>query len=293
MKKRYNVAIMGSGHIARDLYRKIEKDKLMRLYLVASRNLMSEGCIEARNYSAHVSDRGIDALIETAKEIDIVFDCTSAKAHKENHEKIKEKGLKVVDLTPSGIGKGIVPAVNIEDANKYDNLNLISCGGQSSIPIIYDICEYLRENGADPVYVEISSSISSKSAGMATRYNIDNYIEQTARAIKRFCGAQSKVILNINPGDPPVRMETSISVISEGSETIPNIRDAVNRPLQYIRSYLPGYDLLVEPKYLEANRIFCSISVQGQGDYLPEYAGNLDIITAAAVKVAQSILQAR
>ena len=133
-----------------------------------------------------MSDRGIDALIETAKEIDIVFDCTSAKAHKENHEKIKEKGLKVVDLTPSGIGKGIVPAVNIEEANKYDNLNLISCGGQSSIPIIYDICEYLRENGAPIRYMlRPSSSISSRAQGWL-RYNIDNYIEQTARPLRDF-----------------------------------------------------------------------------------------------------------
>lgn len=290
MSKIFKAAILGSGHIARDLYRKIDQSELIDLYLVASRNLNSEGCIEARSFARNVSDRGIESVISLSDTLDLVFDCTSAKAHLDNYPLLSKKRLKVIDLTPSGIGKGIVPAVNVAEAKDHDNINLISCGGQSSIPILHYLCKHLRDFNCTPEYVEISSSIASKSAGMATRYNIDNYIHQTSNAISSFCKTQSKVILNINPGKPPIRMETSLSIMFSGLISEHSLAKTISKPIDYIQGYLPGYRLLVEPRLLESNRIFCSISVTGHGHYLPAYAGNLDIITSAALKVAHEIL---
>jgi acetaldehyde dehydrogenase len=289
MQSRIKAAILGSGHISRDLYRKIDRSEFIDLELVASRNLKSEGSIEALSFSRSVSDKGIEDVIRYREEIDLVFDCTSAKAHIDNYSLLSANQLRVIDLTPSGIGIGIIPAVNIAEAKEHDNINLISCGGQSSIPILYHLCKYLRESGCIPDYVEVSSAISSKSAGMATRYNIDNYIIQTSNSISKFCKVRSKVILNINPGDPPIKMETSISVLFSGLVSEHDLLQAISKPIEYIQRYLPGYRLLVEPRLLEPHRIFCSISVAGHGHHLPAYAGNLDIITSAAIQVAHEL----
>ena len=284
------IAILGTGHIARDLYRKINFDTNLELFLVSGRNHLSEGSIEAKRFSKHVFSNGIDSIIERRKNIDVVIDCTSAEAHI-NHSKIlNELDLAVIDLTPSGIGKTIIPTINLCDCNISKNINLVSCGGQSSIPILFKWSSILKEKKIKLKYVEVASTISTKSAGLATRKNIDSYIKNTESAISSFCKCESKVILNVNPAEPPVTMKTSFSALLSKSETSDIDWVSITREAESdIQRYVPGYRIVVEPKVYEGRRLFSSALIKGKGDYLPEYSGNLDIITSAATLIASHL----
>ncbi len=283
-----NVAIIGSGHIARDLFRKIKYNSLLDLYLVAGRNPFSEGMQEAKYFSKHVSAEGIKSVIDYKSNIDVTIDCTSAEAHLINSNELLKANIPIIDLTPSGIGKKIIPTVNLEECKNSENVNLISCGGQSSIPILYEWYKVLNERNIKLKYVEIASTISTKSAGMATRRNIDNYIENTESAVSFFCNCNSKVILNVNPAEPPVTMKTSFSALIDDhrSREIDWLNITRNAEIA-IQKYVPGYQILVNPKMIEDSRLFASAVIQGKGDYLPKYSGNLDIITSAAISVAE------
>ncbi len=283
-----NIALLGSGHIARDLYRKINNENSLNLFLVAGRNINSEGMQEAKTFSSNISPNGIIDVIKNVKNINIVIDCTSAASHKIHAPILKDHNIPVIDLTPSGIGEVIIPSVNLSECTKMKNINLISCGGQSSIPILAEWYFDLKKNGIDLEYVEIASTISSKSAGMATRMNIDNYIENTEKAIKKFCKCDAKVILNINPALPPITMKTSLSALINDQKGLEiDWTKTTKRAEKKIKQYVPGYEISSLPQMIDAKRLFTSVVVSGKGDYLPKYSGNLDIITSAAIEVSK------
>ena len=227
-------------------------------------------------------------MLEREKGIDILFDATSALAHIRHWEILKNTSIKVVDMTPSKLGDAIIPAVNLAHAESVSHINMVSCGGQSSIPVVNAVSGVVKELAS----VEIVSSIASKSAGPATRLNLDEYIHTTERGLLRFSSAgKSKVILILNPAEPPVDMQTTIWCQIE-NPPMEAITTAVKNRVEAIKRYVPGYELLVEPTQTEANRIVMMIKVVGLGDYLPKFAGNLDIINCAAVAAAEKMATA-
>jgi len=207
LTKKINVAIIGTGKIGIDLLFKIRRSKILTCVLVSGRSANSDGLKIARELGISTSIHGIDAVLECGN-IDIIFDATSAAAHIKHWQLIDKTGIRIIDMTPSKLGKSVVPAVNILEATVLQHVNMISCGGQSSLPIINAVSSVVNEID----YVELVSSISSKSAGKATRVNLDEYIDNTELAILEFSKAKrSKVILILNPAEPPVNMQTSIS----------------------------------------------------------------------------------
>jgi acetaldehyde dehydrogenase len=282
LSNKINVAIVGTGKIGIDLLFKIRRSQILNCILVSGRSEASEGLRIAKELGVAVSAKGIDAVIENGG-IDIIFDATSAAAHSKHWEIIKNMSIGMIDMTPSRLGKPIIPAVNILEVQALKHINMISCGGQSAIPIINAVSEVVDEID----YVELVSSISSKSAGAATRVNLDEYIDNTERAILEFSNAKhSKVILILNPAEPPVNMQTSISFQIKNPQMDLIIR-SVKARVVLIRKYVPGYELLFEPKQVDENKVVVMVKVEGAGDYLPKYAGNLDIINCAAVAVAE------
>ena len=282
------IALIGSGHIARDLYRKINFVEGLELFLVASKNLKSDGMKEAKNFSKKISDQGIKSILNFSNKIDIVIDCSSATSHEQHAPLLKKAKIPVIDMTPSGIGKSIVPTVNIDDCKNLENINLVSCGGQSSIPILYQWKNTLKRHSVKLNYVEVVTTISTKSAGMATRRNLDNYLKNTENAITEFCECESKVILNVNPADPPITMRTSFSALLDNEKLIDvNWSYETFKTESLIKEYIPGYEITVKPQIIDKKRLFSSALIKGRGDYLPDYAGNLDIITCAAIAVAK------
>lgn len=282
MTGRMKVAILGSGNIGTDLLMKIRRSPLLECTLVAGRNLQSRGMVVAKEAGAPVSDRGISAILDDPTCCDLVFDATSALDHARHWPLLEALGKKVIDMTPSRIGEMTVPAISLMDSHDRVNVNMISCGGQASIPIAHVIAETHPE----VEYFEVVSSIASLSAGPATRWNIDEYVETTEAGISRFtgCGA-TKTILVLNPAHPPINMQTTISAKIVRAD-IPRLRPLVAAMVKTIQQYVPGYEMIVPPVF-EHNRIVVMVKVTGLGDYLPSYAGNLDIINCAAVATAE------
>ena len=280
------VAIIGSGNIGTDLLIKILRSKYLTCTLFAGRNLTSAGMKRAAELGIAISDRGIDAIVSNPSICDVVFDATSAHAHIDHWTILSELGKTVIDMTPAKLGVFCIPAINTRDClgGGARNINMITCGGQSSIPIAKAIADV----HSDIEYIEVVSSIASRSAGPATRANLDEYIETTEDALQRFSGAQrTKAILILNPAMPPIDMQTTIyAKISDPD--IDAIRISVAKMVEKLKVYVPGYDLIVPPT-LEGGRVLTTIKVVGNGDYLPQYAGNLDIINCAAIAVAETI----
>jgi acetaldehyde dehydrogenase (acetylating) len=279
------VAIIGTGKIGIDLLHKVRRSKNLSCLLVVGRNADSPGLAIAEKLGVPVSAEGIGAIVKNIDSLDVVFDATSASAHIKHWGLLKTFNIGVIDMTPSGLGQSIVPAVNLLLSESSRHANMISCGGQSSVPIVHAISQVVQSID----YVELVSSIASKSAGAATRVNLDEYIENTEKAILEFSGAgRSKVILILNPAEPPVNMQTTISFQIE-NPPMREIIAAVKARVEEVRKYVPGYELLIEPTQIEENRVVVMMKVEGAGDYLPKYAGNLDIINCAAVAVAESM----
>ncbi len=276
------VAVLGSGNIGSDLLSKIMRSELLECTLFIGRSLSSRGVARAAAMGVPVSDKSIEAIIENPDVCDLVFDATSALSHVRHAAVLEKLGKLVIDLTPSNLGQMCVPAVNLEDGLTHSNVNMITCGGQATVPIAHII-------GAvhDSVpYIEVVSQIASRSAGPATRINLDEYIETTERAVRDFSGCTySKAILNLNPALPPVDMQSTIFARTDN----PNLEaliPAVEEMVERIRTYVPGYSLIMPPS-IENGRIVVMVRVLGLGDYLPSYAGNLDIINCAAIAVAE------
>lgn len=282
MTKKTNVAIVGTGKIGIDLLYKVNRSEYLDCVLVSGRRATSEGLDIAKKMGVLTSDRGIDAVLEMS-DVDIIFDATSAMAHLKHRQLVDKTGIKLIDMTPSKFGRSVVPAVNIQDALSSQFVSMISCGGQSGVPIIDAISSVVNEIE----YIELVSSIASKSAGAATRENLDEYIDNTERAILEFSKAsRCKVILILNPADPPVSMKTSISFKID-NPPMGLIVESVRNRVEVVKRYMPGYELLIEPKQIDDSRVVVMLQVTGAGDYFAEYAGNLDIINCSAVAAAE------
>jgi len=280
--RKFRVAILGSGNIGTDLLIKIMRSEYLECTGFVGRSFSSPGMTKASVLGVRCSDRSIGYIEENASGIDLVFDATSARDHANHAPILKRLGLKVIDLTPAKIGPLCVPAVNMRESLEADNINMVTCGGQASIPIAYAIGKSQREIE----YIEVVSSIASKSAGAATRLNLDEYIGTTETGIRQFSGTPSaKAILNLNPAIPCIDMQTTVfaKVANPDLEALVPILDPIIRKIQ---GYVPGYRVLVGP-IVENDRIVVMVKVRGLGDYLPEYAGNLDIINCAAIAMAE------
>ena len=288
--RKLKIAIIGSGNIGTDLLVKSTRSEFVECTLFAGRNLNSLGMKRANGLGVTISDRGIEAIINQPEICDLVFDCTSAQAHIEHWAALEKLRKIVIDMTPAKLGELCVPAINADAcvSKGAQNINMITCGGQASIPIAYAISQVHKEIE----YIEVASSIASRSAGPATRHNLDEYVETTEAALKKFSGAKkTKAILILNPATPPIDMQTTIYAKVHNPD-IGRIQEAVSKMVNKICQYVPGYKLIVEPT-IDGDRIFTTIKVIGMGDYLPQYAGNLDIINCAAISMAELIAKSK
>lgn len=286
MDNKARVAILGTGNIGTDLLIKVMRSSVLRCAVFAGRNFRSEGMQKAGTLGVSISDRGLDAIVQQAQDIDIVFDATSAAAHQEHWPVLQRLGKTVIDMTPAKLGELCVPAINAAEILRAGaaNINMVTCGGQASVPIANAIAAVHD----DIDYIEVASSIASRSAGPATRANLDEYIETTELALRKFTGArQTKAILILNPARPPIDMQTTIYARID-KPRVEEIRRSVELMMERIKRYVPGYQLVVPPT-LEGGRVMTTVKVLGNGDYLPRYAGNLDIINCAAIGMAETI----
>ncbi len=286
-KKKYSVAILGSGNIGTDLLIKIQRSSSLECAVFIGRNRGSRGMSKAFELGVKVSDKSIQYVVDNASDIDLIFDATSAKDHK-NHAPILSKlGIKCIDLTPAKIGPMCIPSVNSGECSNDININMVSCGGQASIPIVAAISKIHK----NIEYIEVVSSISSKSAGPATRLNLDEYIKTTEMGVKHFSGAKkTKAILILNPAIPSVDMVTTILAKVE-NPNMKALKAEISELVDKVQMYVPGYELVLGPLF-ENGRIIVMLKVRGLGDYLPEYAGNLDIINCAAIAMAEEYAKA-
>ncbi|MBE3609022.1 acetaldehyde dehydrogenase (acetylating) [Campylobacter californiensis] len=288
MQKKLKVGIIGTGNIGTDLLLKVLKSDDLECSMFIGRNLNSKGMTRAAELNVPLSDEGIDAVVKNHKNFDLIFDATTALSHLEHAIVFDKFDIIAIDMTPAKIGEFVIPAINIKDIYDKKNINMITCGGQASIPIAYCISQVVK----DIEYIELVSTISSKSAGPGTRANIDEYIETTEKALSKFTGCNNvKAIINLNPAIPSIDMQTTI-YIKAHNVVMDVITQSVFKMVSLIKQYVPGYDLVVSPQYING-AIIITIKVEGAGDYLPKYAGNLDIINCAAIEVAKKIAHNR
>ncbi|MFI3300262.1 MAG: acetaldehyde dehydrogenase (acetylating) [Candidatus Gastranaerophilales bacterium] len=280
--KKLKVGIIGTGNIGCDLLIKVQKSDLLECSLFMGRNLDSKGIKFASNLNINVSDMSINALVESPDLCDIVFDATTASAHFINAPRLKEMGKYTIDLTPSLIGKMCVPTINADECLKETNINMITCGGQATLPIVHKISrEY-----SNIEYIEIVASIASKSAGAGTRANIDEFTQTTKMALTEFsCIENSKAIIILNPAEPPIVMNNTIYFKMKEPD-LKNVQLIINKVEKEVQQYIPGYKIKLAPVY-QNGYLVIMLQVEGSGDYLPKYSGNLDVITCAAVKMAE------
>jgi len=277
--------IIGTGNIGTDLLLKMLKTDFIEPVIFAGRRMSSNGIKIAQEKGVLVTDKGIDYFIENCCVADVVYDCTNALDAKKHAKIFAEQGVKVIDLTPAKVGDLCVPNINPEAIKTQDNVNMITCGGQASTPLLNVISKYCT--GLE--YIEVVSQIASDSAGMATRLNIDNYIHTTERAITEFTGCNNcKVILNLNPAIPQVDMQTTL-FIKAGDIQFSELNKGIYKTIKRLQEYIPYYELVMPPT-INNDVLVLSIKVKGTGDYLPEYAGNLDIINCAAIEVSKNLL---
>jgi len=278
-----NIAIIGTGNIGCDLLIKIQRSKILKCNMFIGQNKDSNGLQLAKSLGINTSFDSINEIIKNPHNCDIVFDATTAEAHRIHAPILKSLNKFTIDMTPSKIGKMCVPYINLEECLNEQNINMITCGGQATIPIISAIMKVHPETK----YVEIVSSISSKSAGIATRNNIDEYAQTTSEAINILGGApKSKAIIIINPAEPPILMHNTIFA-EISNPNIGKLAKKINSIIKEIQKYIEGYKLTIGPVF-ENNRVTIMTEVIGKGDFLPTYAGNLDIINCATINVAEA-----
>lgn len=279
------VAVLGSGNIGTDLMMKLRRSEIVELTTMIGIDPQSDGLKRAKDLGYEVISGGIKEFLQRPELADIIFDATSAKAHIRHAKLLKEAGKKVIDLTPAAVGPFVIPSVNMESNLEADNINLITCGGQATIPMVHAV------NRVSPVeYAEIVATISSKSAGPGTRANIDEFTQTTKRGIEQVGGAKKgKAMIILNPAEPPILMRDTVHLlIEDGVIKEEEIIHSIREMEEVVQSYVPGYRLRSEPLF-NGNQVTILLEVQGAGDYLPSYSGNLDIMTAAAVKVAEEM----
>lgn len=276
-----SVAILGSGNIGTDLMYKLRRSEMLDLVLVAGIDPASDGLARARGLGYETCTDGIEGVLSNGK-AKLVFDATSARAHLAHAPRLKAAGMIAVDLTPAAVGPGVIPVVNGKQHSTEPNVNLVSCGAQATVPIVAAISKVC------PVpYAETVSTIASLSAGPGTRHNIDEFTRTTAKSVRDIGGAKtSKSIIVLNPADPPIIMRNTVYAMVDLPVDEKAIHASVMEMAGKIKSYVPGYTVTVEP-FLDGDHITTCVEVTGAGDYLAKYAGNLDIITSAAVNVAE------
>ena len=276
------VGIIGTGNIGSDLLTKVLRSPFLECGIFTGQNPDSEGIRRAKKLGVKTSAKSIRAIEKNPGLCEIVFDATSAEAHAYNAPILKKLKKFVIDMTPSRIGKMCVPIINLNSSLKESNINMVSCGGQATTPI----AKVIMEINPDTEYIEIVSSISSKSAGIGTRNNIDEYTQTTSEALMYFSGVKkAKAIVNLNPADPPILMHNTIYAKIKNPK-IDLITKAIKIMVKKIQQYVPGYKLVLEPVF-DNGKLTTMVEVVGRGDYLPIYAGNLDIINCAAIAVAE------
>lgn len=282
-------AILGSGNIGTDLMYKLLRSEWIEPAWMIGIDPASDGLKRAREHGLTTFDQGLKEALEEINP-DIVFDATSAKAHVRHAKLLKEKGIQTVDLTPAARGPLVIAAVNLDEHIDAPNVNMVTCGGQATVPMVYAVS---RVTGVS--YAEIVATISSQSAGPGTRQNIDEFTVTTARALELIGGAkQGKAIIILNPAEPPILMRDTIycRIEKTDEETREKIDVSIREMVKHVQTYVPGYRLNRDPIFRD-DVVSISIEVEGLGDYLPVYAGNLDIMTAAAVKVGEEMAKYR
>lgn len=301
------VAVIGSGNIGTDLMVKVIRiSKLLEMAVLVGIDPASDGLARARRMGVETTHEGIDGLLKMPvfAGVEIVFDATSAKAHRRHDPLLRRHGKQVIDLTPASIGPFVVPVVNLDEHLGAANLSMVSCGGQATIPMVAAVNRAARVH-----YAEIIASIASKSAGPGTRANIDEFTQTTARAVESVGGAgKGKAIIVLNPAEPPLMMRDTVFCLSEEADTAA-IAASVKKMVEDVRAYVPGYRLKQEvqfervggdlPLRIPGHGDFTGIKssifleVEGAAHYLPAYAGNLDIMTSAALATAERLVERR
>ena len=285
-------AIVGPGNIGTDLMIKLKRRDVFDLRYMIGVDPASDGLARAKRLGVEASAEGVDWLLKQDVLPDILFEATAATPHKVNAPRYAEAGIRAVDLTPAAVGPFVCPAVNLGEHRDEMNINMITCGGQATIPMVQAISRITPVS-----YAEIVASISSKSAGPGTRANIDEFTETTASAIEQVGGAaKGKAIIILNPVEPPLVMRDTVFAAIDGDADRDAITESIYRAVAEVQTYVPGYRLKVDPQFDDPNplwggkaRVGVFLEVTGNGDYLPDWAGNLDIMTAAANRAAELI----
>lgn len=290
MSKKIKAAIIGPGNIGTDLLIKAMRSTLIEPVWMVGVDKESPGLSRAMAMGLKTTSEGVEGLLPHMHddEIQLCFDATSAYVHAENFRKVSAQGAVMVDLTPAAIGPYCVPPVNLDEAINAGatNVNMVTCGGQATIPLVAAISQVQAVD-----YAEIIATVSSKSAGPGTRKNIDEFTRTTANAIEKVGRAtKGKAIIIINPSDPPLIMRDTIHCLTREEPDRKAITDSVARMIAEVQQYVPGYTLKNGPVF-DGRRVSLYMEVEGLGDFLPKYAGNLDIMTAAALRTAEIYAQ--
>ncbi|UBQ43265.1 acetaldehyde dehydrogenase TesF [Comamonas thiooxydans] len=285
-QKKIKCALIGPGNIGTDLLMKLQRSPILEPVWMVGIDPESDGLKRAREMGIKTTADGVDGLLPFVKEdgIQIAFDATSAYVHAENSRKLNELGVLMIDLTPAAIGPYCVPSVNLAEkvAEKAMNVNMVTCGGQATIPMVAAVSRVQAVS-----YGEIVATVSSRSVGPGTRKNIDEFTRTTSGAVEKIGGAQKgKAIIVINPAEPPLIMRDTIHCLTMDTPKPAEIEASVHAMIKEVQKYVPGYKLVNGP-VIDGNRVSIYMEVEGLGDYLPKYAGNLDIMTAAAARTAE------
>ena len=288
MNERIACAVIGPGNIGTDLLYKLRRSTVLEPVWMVGVDPSSEGLKRASAMGLKTTDRGVDGLLPHVKEngIRIAFDATSAYVHEDNAAKLTAQGVTMIDLTPAAIGPLCVPAVNLEEhvRTSANDLNMVTCGGQATIPIVHAVSRIQKVK-----FAEIVATVASKSAGPGTRKNIDEFTRTTAAAIEKIGGAQQgKAIIIINPAEPPLIMRDTVHCLTVDAPDQARITQSIQSMVAEVQKYVPGYRVVNGPIF-DGNRVSVFLEVAGLGDYLPKYSGNLDIMTAAAVRTGEAI----
>ena len=286
-------AIVGSGNIGTDLLYKLLRSDLIEPRYVVGVDPESKGLALARQAGVEASHEGVDWLMSRAEPPGIVFEATSAYIHRANYPRYFDAGIRAIDLTPAAIGPFVIPPVNLVEHLAEPNINMVTCGGQATIPMVHAVSRVV-----DVDYAEIVATVSSDSAGPGTRQNIDEFTRTTSRAVEVIGGAaRGKAIIVLNPAEPPIIMrDTIFCSLPEGADH-EKVDRSIRQMVETVQGYVPGYRLRTDPQFDEVadgqggtvGRVAIFVEVEGAGDFLPPYAGNLDIMTAAAAKVGDEV----
>lgn len=292
MTTKAKAAIIGPGNIGTDLLMKCQRsDFIEATWMVGIED--SAGIQRARTLGLQTTTDGVDGLVAgfSANPVDFVFDATSAYVHAENSRKVTALGATMIDLTPAAIGPFCIPPVNLQallDRGPTQNVNMVTCGGQATIPMVAAVSRVQSVS-----YAEIVATVASKSVGMGTRDNIDEFTRTTSSAIEKIGGAdEGKAIIVINPAEPPLVMRDTIHCLTKEAPKETDIRASIAAMVTEVQRYVPGYRLKNAP-IVDGHRVTISVEVEGLGDFLPKYAGNLDIMTAAGLRTAEMMAQRR